>query len=81
LGELQSKFGYCLAPNQTEAILANPPSDAAGFVDAVLTAEGRDVVYVSESEKRDMQAIVTKWAVYDLPEDAIAERPAFPIGS
>lgn len=46
---------------------------------AVLTAEGRDVVYVAESEKRDMQAIVAKWAVYELPEDATAERPAFPL--
>ena len=33
------KLGYCLPPDEREAILGNPPSDAEAFVDAVLLGE------------------------------------------
>jgi hypothetical protein len=78
LGELCSRLGYCLPPDLAAAILASPPPDAESLVDAVLAAEGRDALYVADSDKRPMLEIVAKWAVYELPNGAIAERPAFP---
>ena len=78
MSELCARLGYCLPPDLTEAILASPPLDADSFVDAVLIAEGRDPTFVAESDKRSMLTIVAKWAVYQMPDGAIAERPAFP---
>ena len=41
LAELGSKPGYCIPPDNQDAILADPPPDSEAFVDAVLIAEGR----------------------------------------
>jgi hypothetical protein len=65
LSELCSKLGYCIPPDEQEAILANPPADEEAFVDAVLIAEGRDLNVVLRQERRPMLDIVTKWGVYD----------------
>jgi len=78
LGELCTRLGYCLPLDEGEAILANPPPDAESFVEAVLTAEFRDAPHIVESHKSEMLAVVAKWAVYELPKGAVAERPAFP---
>jgi len=65
LGELCAKLGYCLPPDDQEAILSNPPPDADAFVDAVLIAEGRDPNLMTKQERRPMLDIVGEWAVYD----------------
>lgn len=78
LGELCTRLGYCLTPGDGEAILANPPPDAESFVDAVLEAEFRDAPNIVQSHRSEMLAVVAKWAVYELPPGAVAERPAFP---
>ena len=64
LSELCSQLGYCLPPNEQEGILANPPKDAEAFVDAVLTAEGRDPNVVVKQDRRPMLDIVSRLAIY-----------------
>lgn len=65
LSELCSKLGYCISPDQREAILDDPPPDAETFVDAVLIAEGRDPNVVLREERHPMLDIVARWAVYE----------------
>lgn len=80
LSELCSKLGYCLSPDDEEAILADPPLTQEAFVDAVLVAEGRDPSVILKQDRRPLLSIVDKWAVYkDEGESAsFAERPRFP---
>lgn len=66
LYELCVKLGYCIPPADQEAILADPPSDAEGFVDAVLIAEGLDPSRYLTETRRPMLEIVTKW-LYNEP--------------
>ena len=40
LGELCSRFGFCLSPDQYDGLVATPPSDAESFTEAVFRAEG-----------------------------------------
>ena len=65
LTELCSELGYCIPPDEREAILADPPPDAEALVDAVLIAEGRDPNVVLKEERRPMLDIVARWAVYE----------------
>ena len=81
LGELCTRLGYCLPSDITEVILASRPPDAESFVNAVLVAEGREPLSVAEAERDPMLSILAKWAVYELPDGAVAERPAFPRSS
>jgi hypothetical protein len=79
LTELCSKLGYCIPPDEREAILRDPPSDADAFVDAVLVAEGRPLDAVLKQERRPMLDIVTKWAVYGTGKsEGLSDRPPFP---
>jgi hypothetical protein len=79
LSRLCSELGYCLPPDEQEAILRNPPEDAEAFVGAVLIAEGRDPRLVLKQDRRPMLDIVNRWAVYggELPE-SVRDRPSFP---
>jgi hypothetical protein len=38
--ELCVVYGFCLPPDEAEALLADPPQELDAFVDAVLVAEG-----------------------------------------
>ena len=80
LREICSRFGYCDALYEQDAIFADPPQDADAFVDAVLLAERRDPSLVLREERRPLLDIVTKWAVYvDFPGgDSQSSRPRFP---
>jgi hypothetical protein len=79
LGELCSRLGYCIPPDDQEAILDNPPPNAEAFIDAVLVAEGRPLEYVLKDERRPMLDIVTQWGVYDSSErHGYLDRPRFP---
>ena len=79
LAELCSKLGYCISPDEQDAILRNPPSDAEAFIDAVLVAEGRDLNIVLKQERRPMLDIVNRWAVYGgHGPDSVRNRPGFP---
>jgi hypothetical protein len=72
-------LGYCLSPDDQDAILANPPADPEAFVDAVLVAEGRNPDLIVKDDKTPLLAIVTKWAVYDdSRHGAHQDRPRFP---
>jgi hypothetical protein len=73
------KLGYCLPPDEQDAILSNPPPDAEAFVDAVLIAEGRSPDVLTKAERRPMIEIVNKRAVFSEPRDqAISDLPCFP---
>jgi hypothetical protein len=65
LQELCVKFGYCLSPEDQQAILASSPVDADAFVDAVLTAEGRDPNLITKQERRPMVEAATRLAYGD----------------
>jgi len=79
LGELCTKLGYCLPPDENASILGSPPTDADAFVDAVLVAEGRDPDSMTKEEKRPLLEIVHKWDVYDSADQGPhADRPPFP---
>jgi hypothetical protein len=64
LSELCSKLGYCIPPDDQEAILTNPPPDADAFIDAVLVAEGFDPRLSLKQDRRPMLDVVNTWAVY-----------------
>lgn len=64
LNDLCVQLGYCIPPEEQEAILANPPANAEAFVDAVLVAEGRNPVVLTRAERRALLEIVTKRGVY-----------------
>jgi hypothetical protein len=62
LWELCVEYGYCIGDEQAEAILAHPPGDLDGFLDAVLVAEG--IPKPSLMDKRDRQQlreVVREW--------------------
>ena len=65
LEELCVKFGYCLSPDDQQGILNSSPIDADAFVDAVLTAEGRNPSLVTKQERRPMVETVTRLAYGD----------------
>lgn len=79
LTELCSTLGYCIPPDERDAILRTPPPDAEAFVDAVLVAEGRDLNIVLKQERGPMLDIVNRWAVYDgHGPDSVRNLPGFP---
>jgi hypothetical protein len=43
LGELCVKLGYCLAPADFAAVVADPPTDPQAFAELVMKLEGVDV--------------------------------------
>jgi hypothetical protein len=55
------KLGYCLPPNEREAILSDPPADTDAFVHAVLVAEGLDPTWVTKPQRDQMIEVVTKF--------------------
>jgi hypothetical protein len=79
LDELCSKLGYCIPPDERDAILRDPPPDAEAFVNAVLVAEGRPLNIVLKQERRPMLDIVNRWAVYGgRGPESVMNRPGFP---
>ena len=42
LGDLCSRLGFCLPPEEYDRLLAQPPADVDAFTDAVFEAEGMD---------------------------------------
>ena len=61
LNELCVRYGYCLSPNETAAVIADPPRDVEGFVDAVPVAEGHDLPSFDKGQRRVVTAVVRKW--------------------
>jgi hypothetical protein len=80
LGDMCRELGYCLPPDEQDAILMNPPQDAEAFVDAVLIAEGRNPDLILRQDRRPLLDIVNRWAVYDADpvKPSVANRPRFP---
>jgi hypothetical protein len=55
-------LGFCLPPNEQEALLADPPRELGTFVDAVLVAEGFPTAELCEARIVSMvTGIVREW--------------------
>jgi len=79
LTEPCAKLGYCIPPDERDAILRDPPPDPEAFIDAVPVAEGRDLNIVLKQERRPMLDVVERWAVYGgHGPESVRSRPAFP---
>jgi hypothetical protein len=66
-------------PDAEDAILANPPSDADAFVDAVLLAEGRNPDLILREDRRPLLEIVTDWLYDDgRGRGSMSDLPRFP---
>jgi len=61
LYDLCVTYGYCLPPNEQEALLSNPPQDVDSFVDAVLVAEGEDLSLFDKQMRSDLSDVVRDW--------------------
>jgi hypothetical protein len=60
LGELCTRLGYCLPPDEQGRLIADPPRDVDRFTDAVLRAEGRDPSLVDKHERSSVRALVAR---------------------
>ena len=70
LNDLCAELGYCLDPEDHDAILAGPPPTADAFVEAVLIAEGCHPDLITKADKRPLLEIVNRRGVYsDLAEE------------
>jgi hypothetical protein len=65
LYDLCATYGYCLPPDEQEAILADPPQDLDSFVDAVLVAEGEDPSFFDKRMRSDLSDVVRDWLFGD----------------
>jgi hypothetical protein len=65
LYELCVTYGYCLPPNEQEALEADPPTDAYAFVDAVLIAEGMDPSLADKHARSELRDVVRDWLFDD----------------
>jgi len=61
LSELCVTYGYCLPPDDQEALLTDPPLEADAFIDAVLRAEGRAPILLDADELRELVEVARKW--------------------
>ena len=81
LNKLCVDLGFCLPIEVRESFCANPPSDALGFTDAVIEAEGLRTELVERSLHRQTYAIVASFfrsRGYDVPETAPNNRRTRP---
>jgi len=61
LTELCTRYGYCLAPEDEAALVADPPQDVDRFLDAVLLAEGLDPDLFDKGRRRELSEVVRRW--------------------
>jgi hypothetical protein len=61
LDDLCRTYGYCLPPDEQEALLANPPQDVDAFVDAVLVAEGEDPALYDKRMRLELSDVIRDW--------------------
>ena len=81
LTELCVRYGYCLPPERTRAMIDDPPDDADAFVDAVLDAEGLPQDSLDRKSRRVLTDTVTRWlfnegvqSEHPLPEAAESDK-------
>jgi hypothetical protein len=65
LDDLCRNYGYCLPPNEQEALMADPPDELDAFVDAVLIAEGEDPALFDRRLRLELSDVVRDWLFDD----------------
>jgi hypothetical protein len=79
LNELCVRHGYCLGPEDREAILRERFADADSFVDAVVIAEGRSpLVMDAKLERAPLVEVVRDWLYDEHGRGATSGKPRFP---
>jgi len=78
LSDLCIRWGICIPPSAEDAILADPPSDAETFADAVLAADGSDRALVQKDERRRIVELIDDWVYAERGRGSVSELPAFP---
>jgi hypothetical protein len=61
LSDLCLKYGICLALEDHDALVRDPPEDPDAFVDAILVAEGFDPILCDKQVKRWVTESVRDW--------------------
>ena len=61
LSDLCLKYGICLAPEDHDALVRDPPEDSGAFVHAILVAEGFDPILCDKQVKRWVTESVRDW--------------------
>jgi len=67
LDNLCVRLGFCLPPEASALIVANPPQSVSAFANAVITAEGLDPTIYDRHIYRQVKAMVAK-AFHDSAE-------------
>ena len=65
LSDLCTSKGICLAPDDYDELVSNPPADVETFVDAILVADGHDPVMVDKQVRRWVTESVRAWIFDD----------------
>jgi hypothetical protein len=65
LSELCVTYGYCLAGEENDALVADPPGDPDTFLDAVFVAEGNDPTVLDKGERDQLRQVVADWLFDD----------------
>src|SRR3954451_8300085 len=61
LSDLCVSQGICLAPDDHDALIADPPGDPDAFVDAILIADGQDPTLWAKEIRRWVNDAVHDW--------------------
>lgn len=61
LADICIRYGFCLPPDEIDALVAAPPPDVDSFVDAVLVAEGRDPALCDKETREYLSEAVRAW--------------------
>jgi hypothetical protein len=61
LWDICVRYGFCLPPDQQEALIAAPPTDVDSFVDAILIAEGIDPLLCEKPMRCYLAEAVRDW--------------------
>jgi hypothetical protein len=64
LWDICVRYGFCLRPDDMEALIAAPPPDVNSFVDAILVAEGMDPLLCEKDIRNFLSEAVRDW-VFD----------------
>jgi len=61
LWDICARYGFCLPPEESEALISAPPPDVASFVDAILVAEGIDPMFCDKHTRAYLGEAVRDW--------------------
>jgi hypothetical protein len=61
LRDICTRGGFCLRPDEVQALVAAPPPDVNSFVDAILVAEGIDPLFCGTGTRDFLSDAVRDW--------------------